>query len=224
MTTPGMAGVETQGIRDNADRLGLVWKRRPATIVGVESTDPTKISATMDGDTVAINVYSLIGLLPVGARVMCDIVPPSGVYVIGYLGEPGGVFRTNVATLRFAPASPTSFSTSSSSYGNITGANFTFTKLYMNSSLHVDLKTSGFSTGTGASAVVGISVGGTSYDMATLRFNVQQQHLSFSGDRLITDPYAPGAYVVQVIFKVVGTLTYTTDFADLTTVTMTEIV
>lgn len=88
MTAPmtGVVSTELQALRDNAERLGLVWKRRPATIVAPQSDDPTGVTAVMDGDTVPINVYSLIGIPVVGARVMCDIVPPSGIYVVGYVG------------------------------------------------------------------------------------------------------------------------------------------
>lgn len=90
MTQPGYITVQTQALQDNADRLGLLWKKRPATIVAPLSDDPTGVTAIMDGDTVAINVYSLIGVPAVGARVMCDIVPPSGIYVTGYIGSAPG--------------------------------------------------------------------------------------------------------------------------------------
>jgi len=93
MTQPqaGYAAVQTQSLTENADRLGLIWKKRPATIVAPGSDDPTGVTAIMDGDTISINVYSLIGVPPVGTRVMCDIVPPSGIYVVGYIGAIGVV-------------------------------------------------------------------------------------------------------------------------------------
>lgn len=90
MTQSGYTAAQTRALMANADRLGLVWKKRPATIVAPLSDDPTGVTAIMDGDTVAINVYSLIGIPPVGARVMCDIVPPSGIYVTGYVGQTPG--------------------------------------------------------------------------------------------------------------------------------------
>lgn len=92
MTEPGYTTVQTQALQENAERLGIVWKKRPATIVSPLSDDPTGVTAIMDGDTVAINVYSLIGVPAVGSRVMCDIVPPSGIYVTGYIGPtPGSI-------------------------------------------------------------------------------------------------------------------------------------
>lgn len=64
-----------------ADRLGLTWILRPATVIG----DNTVV---YDGeDTVEQPVTSLIGLLKSDTRVMVMFVPPSGNYIIGVLGD-----------------------------------------------------------------------------------------------------------------------------------------
>lgn len=64
-----------------ADRLGLTWTMRPATVI----SDNT---VTYDGeDTVEQPVTSLIGLLKPDIRVMVLFVPPSGNYIIGVLGD-----------------------------------------------------------------------------------------------------------------------------------------
>lgn len=78
-------GWEAQAIAEYADRLGLVWKLRPGT-VDATTDDPTGTAVTLDGDTEALNAYSIIGLLRAGQRVMCAIVPPSGLYVVGLQG------------------------------------------------------------------------------------------------------------------------------------------
>ena len=84
----GFVAAQTQALQENAERLGIVWKRRPATVVAPLSDDPTGVTVVMDGDSVAINAYSLIGVPPVDSRIMCDIVPPSGLYIVGYIGQP----------------------------------------------------------------------------------------------------------------------------------------
>lgn len=76
--TPALA------LASDADRLGLVWKLRPGTVA--EGSDPTGILITLDGDSAQMNAYSLIGPLQDGARVMCALVPPSGTYIVGYVG------------------------------------------------------------------------------------------------------------------------------------------
>lgn len=81
LATPALA------LASDADRMGLVWKLRPATVM--DGSDPTGVLLQIDGDTVPMNGYSLIGPLQVGARVMCALVPPSGTYIVGYVGAAG---------------------------------------------------------------------------------------------------------------------------------------
>ena len=69
-----------------ADRLGLRWRLRPATV-----TTPAASGASMavlDGDTVPVKVIPLVGSVVSGDRVMVAIVPPSGHYAIGWAGPP----------------------------------------------------------------------------------------------------------------------------------------
>lgn len=87
--TPSMELLATPALAlaSDADRLGLTWKLRPATVM--DGGDPTGILLQIDGDTTPMNGYSLIGPLQVGARVMCALVPPSGTYIVGYVGAAG---------------------------------------------------------------------------------------------------------------------------------------
>lgn len=73
-----MATAQVKAIVDNADRLGITWTLRPGTVV---SSNP--LTVTMDGDTVAIGMFSMIGATYAGQRVWVLIIPPSGNYVIG---------------------------------------------------------------------------------------------------------------------------------------------
>lgn len=81
MTEPGGAAAEAQytvqAVQDNAERLGLTWRRRRATIT---SPDPTGI---IDADTEPIAMTSLIGNVRPGQRVYVDTVPPSGNFIVG---------------------------------------------------------------------------------------------------------------------------------------------
>lgn len=223
MTQPGFTGAQTQALQENADRLGLVWKKRPATIVSPESDDPTGVTAVMDGDTVAINVYSLVGFLPVGARVMCDIVPPSGIYVVGYIGAPITAPVSNIQISRFSPTFPTS----STTYVVITGTTVPFTKRYAASRLAVSIEASGFtSSAPPFLASVGIRVNSVDFDVARLLYNVANTHLSFGGSTYagVAGAFPAGALTIDLVAKVDnGAKTFSIDANDLISVTITEV-
>lgn len=93
--TVNVATTTVQAIIDNADRLGLTWDIKPAT---VSRAIPPAV--TVDGDTVSIGATSIIGRLALGQRVYVIIVPPSAVFVIGLAGEP---FRLLARGQRSAP-------------------------------------------------------------------------------------------------------------------------
>ncbi len=84
MTAPGpaqdLAVAQVQAIIENAQKLGLVWILRQATIV-----DDSPILATQDGDTEPISHTSIIGTVASGQRVWVLVVPPSGNYIVGFV-------------------------------------------------------------------------------------------------------------------------------------------
>lgn len=81
VTSQELTTVAVKAIVDQAVRLGLVWSLRPAKVVGTVPTGQRMV--LMDGDVNPISVYNLIGSAATDSRVMCMIVPPSGVYIIG---------------------------------------------------------------------------------------------------------------------------------------------
>ncbi|SCL43432.1 hypothetical protein [Micromonospora aurantiaca (nom. illeg.)] len=88
--TPGLAvpvKALAEAVLEKAVRLGLTWRLRPATVTSVAS-DGT-IRALHDGDTQAIRVTSMIGAVPVRARVMVMKSPPAGNHIVGLVGSPG---------------------------------------------------------------------------------------------------------------------------------------
>lgn len=84
MSQPGpaqdLAVAQVQAIIENAQKLGLVWVLRPATVVG-----DSPILATQDGDTEPIAHTSLIGSVFADQRVWVLVVPPSGNYIVGFV-------------------------------------------------------------------------------------------------------------------------------------------
>jgi hypothetical protein len=84
------------GIReviDNPTRYGLIWRRVPATVV--DGSTATSVTVIIDGDDQELAATSLVGTLDPGQRVMIDIVPPSGMYIVGLQGAaPGYRFLT----------------------------------------------------------------------------------------------------------------------------------
>jgi hypothetical protein len=75
-----------KAIIDNANRLGLTWTMRPATVSSLAfttTTNPTHI--IYDGDTATVAAVSVCGVPPPGSRVLCIQLPPSGNFIIGSL-------------------------------------------------------------------------------------------------------------------------------------------
>jgi hypothetical protein len=103
---PDLIGVGAQSIVDNADRLGLTWNLRPATVKS-DGTLP-QVGATYDGDSDAISMVNMSGrAYHPGDRVYGIAVPPSGNFIAGPVSlfgqyidanfcNAGGVLATSV--------------------------------------------------------------------------------------------------------------------------------
>lgn len=74
-------------VQENADRLGLVWGLRPATVYEY-NFDTSACTAIYDGDEEPIGMVSCAGPLLPGFRVMAMNVPPSGNFIISTMGVP----------------------------------------------------------------------------------------------------------------------------------------
>lgn len=82
-------------VQENAQRLGLIWTLTPAAITAISPLTVRPDSPDGD-DSVVIPAVSLVGILPVGTRVMLCSVPPAGQYVIGRLsGQGRGIIGAN---------------------------------------------------------------------------------------------------------------------------------
>ena len=81
------AAVTVSALQETADRLGLTWGMRPATVTAYD-WDTNIATAVYDGDDVAIGMTSLAGPVLAGFRVMAMTVPPSANFIISMLGIP----------------------------------------------------------------------------------------------------------------------------------------
>lgn len=83
---PALIDVGTQALINNATRLGLSWNMTTATITS--GTNPTRVLALADGDTVPIVMQSMIGSIATGTRVFVIQVLTTGTnYVAGICGS-----------------------------------------------------------------------------------------------------------------------------------------
>jgi hypothetical protein len=79
-----------KSLKDNAERLGLIWTRRFGTVVAINPLSRTYAAVQMDSPVdaaVPIDCVSLCGQLTVGSRVVVDSVPPAGKFVCGVLTD-----------------------------------------------------------------------------------------------------------------------------------------
>jgi hypothetical protein len=84
---PELISVGAKSIVENAQRLGLEWGLKIATVI--DGSDPTAITAIYDGDTSSapIDMTSMIGTLLFNQRVYVITVPPSGNFIVSQLGK-----------------------------------------------------------------------------------------------------------------------------------------
>ncbi len=95
---PELISAAVKQILASAKALGLTWSLRIATISvlqSVGSNEPPLVAGIYDGDSAAIGLTNITGeeLLP-GQRVYCLMVPPSGNFIIGFVGIPTPPFST----------------------------------------------------------------------------------------------------------------------------------
>lgn len=82
---PSLIGVGAKALVKNAQRLGLTWQMKTATVTTVGENDTA--TAVYDGDTNPIDMYTMVGVLVEGDRVYAIQVPPSGNYIVGIIAD-----------------------------------------------------------------------------------------------------------------------------------------
>lgn len=73
-----------RSLAERADELGLRWRLVPATVGNPGEGGVMRV--VLDADTEEIDATTMIGRLPVGARVFVILSPPAGVHIVGFLG------------------------------------------------------------------------------------------------------------------------------------------
>lgn len=113
-----------RAIAERADELGLTWQLVPATVAAPAAGGVMRV--TLDGDSVAIEAVSMIGRLPVGARVFTILSPPAGVHIVGFLGYdfPAAVTGEAIGRSRMITLSA-NFDRTSATVAAVTGLGFT---------------------------------------------------------------------------------------------------
>lgn len=187
-----------QAVTDNAQRLGLTWSLRPATVIA--GVDPNDITARYDGDTAPLKMISLIGSLPVGARVYGAIVPPSGNYIVGMYGQ-DLVALPNSASLNLdfvlGTKADTAFSDTPSP------SSLAFEKRSNTSRLLVHVCVEFFADTVPTKAEFGLNINGTDYAVVRRWVSQANDVVSKSGVRhLINIP--AGSHVAQLRWRRTG--------------------
>jgi hypothetical protein len=117
-----------KSLKDNAERLGLIWTRRFGTVVAINPLSRTYAAVQMDSpvDTaVPIDCVSLCGQLTVGSRVVVDSVPPAGKFVCGVLTDA----RPGQKLVKILQATCSGAITLTTSEQDVPGATVTYSSL-----------------------------------------------------------------------------------------------
>lgn len=91
----GLISTGAQALIDSANKLGLTWQLKLATIGSNPTpTQPTPaVLGILDGDTDPISLTSILGYPPpMGARVYVLVIPPAGNFIIGNAAATGAPF------------------------------------------------------------------------------------------------------------------------------------
>ncbi|HET6482261.1 MAG TPA: hypothetical protein VFG35_19820 [Actinoplanes sp.] len=183
-TDTGVEVARIKALQDNAQRLGLTWQLRPATVVsGPNPATANRVTIVMDGDVgstpAPIEAVSMIGPLAFGMRVYVIISPPAGNHVVGLVdGQPPVLGKAVGISYALSLGS----TTSATPVAMPSAPAVAFRKQYEDTYLHFVFTCTFFSTvadaGPAFSAAVpsrGIDIQVGRLDVANGAFNTRQQ-------------------------------------------------
>jgi len=211
-----------QALVNDAQRLGLTWDLRPATVGNI---DPLQV--TVDADSIPINATSMVGALVTGLRVYVLLIPPSGVFIVGF-NDP--IFADRLSGPVNYSAAGAVGSTTSATYVNLPNLPFVTVEKKFDSTLtniQFVMTTSIFSSG-GVNAGVGFGVNltggtGTDVDLITRTISSALIHVDFAMTKLLTG-LAPGTYTLLGRWKrTASAFTLQMDTGDWTTILAEEV-
>lgn len=83
---PDLITVGARSIVDNAQRLGLTWELRLATVTVPTDAVTNNPQVICDGDLQPVDAISMVGPVTSARRVWVIAVPPAGNYIVGDVG------------------------------------------------------------------------------------------------------------------------------------------
>ena len=183
---------------NDAQRLGLTWDLRPATVGG---TDPLQV--TVDADSVLVNATSMVGALVTSSRVYVLLIPPSGVFVVGFNGN---AFTSKLGVAQSLSQIGTVGTTTSATYANVPGnPTVTIVKNFPASLTNIAFMTSFSMFASVVNAGVGLGVNtnggsGTDIDLMGFAINPAATHTHVSNHQLLAN-LDVGTYVFTLRWK-----------------------
>lgn len=218
---PELIGIGAQSIVDRAKPLGLIWTRRLATVM--DGTLPQATVILFDADTVNTVAVSMLGVLPIGARVYVDMVPPSANFITGVVAslEAPVLFGAPV-NLNAALAAGT---TVSAFYANMPGSpTVTLDKGSASTSIRVDLHASLFSTLANTEVRLAVNINGTT-DGDTVNFfiNAANTHVQLASVAIFPFASVGSIPIIARWRRVSGGGTLTTNANDWISLAATEV-
>jgi len=216
---PELISIGAQSIVDRSKSLGLVWTRRLATVN--DGSNPASCVITFDNDTVPVTAVSMVGPLPVDARVYVDMVPPSANFITGVATTAGAPWFLGSASLNNALAAGT---TVSAVNVNMPGPQtFTLTKNFTTSDIKIDFHATFFSTLASTLARFAVSIAGTDVDICHLTINTANNHSQVSGTDIIPSTLSGSVAITARWRRISGTGTLTTDTSDWISISAVEV-
>lgn len=219
--------VAVQEVQHNAERLGLTWTLRPGTVQpGVTAEGLYQV--LLDGDIAPSTASSIVGHLPENFRVMVMAVPPSGTYVVGFIGTPGLLLNEEGISVP-AMSSPASelLTTATATYVPLGGPgsvnSFSFRKMYDKSRVKLMMALTFFGNNTDTTIKFAVRLNNVDYPIGGPSSNVGVDRLSYTGWTYVANIPA-GDYVIQGRWrKASGIGSAVRNFDDWQTISATEI-
>ena len=219
---PELTTASVAALVRNADRLGLTWDLRLATVTQpATSTDP-RIFAVCDGDTEPLVMTPLIGgYFPTGSRIWTLRIPPGGNYIIGAT-DLTDVLPSGDNTI----ASGDSGTTTSSTFAAFPGSpEVSITKRYplgKSMLLFTVMGSTRAVGGAGSSIAFGTDVEGTEFNLSFFAFSTLATRF-VSGGQLQIDANLGLATFPLLWRRPGGTSTITVDADDWTSFSVLEV-
>lgn len=220
---PNLIGVGIEALLQNAGRLGLTWSLNLATVAEVPTALNPATMCIYDGDSASIGMTSMIGYLPIGARVWVIKVPPSGNYIVGTTDLTNVLPSATTAVIE-APSG----TTTSSSFADFPGSpTLELTKRYPRGASQLLFTVIGTAwandvpPNTGQ-IQLGVTVEGTDWALNFLNYNTLSSHLTWGGQRQIDADPGLASYPLRWR-RPGGTATITVDSADWVSFSVLEV-